>query len=353
MSQASQAAAAKLLSPVLGCLTAHYPQDQFAPHPGSSNPPTPTPSAQGVQVEEWLGSKAVEGRTAQLKPKWHQPTPAEMHFAEELMQTFMIDASKQLQQIGEECSQGGKYKKEQIQGLLLQIEGTVHGLRSALADFVPPVEAQQSSGQGSGQGLSLIGAAAPLVGGLDARDAVAKSLIAAAGFVGANDYETLGILLRVMSGVLSRGAHEFQEANDSFSSWKSDQDVAFDPPIAALLFDQVHQKLRTCAGKLILLPRHKPNKFRFFDCLHVSTLCLARLWQVKAFARQGQAYDQQLHSSNAMQKVCVLFGMGLEQRKGRKEKQNNRKDRKRQTGRIHQHAEEHNPLLLHLQGHDM
>ncbi|KAL3134782.1 hypothetical protein ABBQ32_007768 [Trebouxia sp. C0010 RCD-2024] len=236
-SKASQAAAAKLLSPVLGCLTAHYPQDQFAP--ASSPPSAPsasTPLPQGVQVEEWLGSKAVGGQTAQLRPQWHHPTPSEMQFAEELMQTFMIDACQQLQQIGDSSLQGGKYQKEQIQGLLLQIEGSVHGLRSALADFVPPAKTQL----GSGQGLSLIGAAAPLVGGSGARDTVAKSLIAAAGFIGANDYETLGILLRVTSGVLSRGAHEFQEANDSFSSWKSDQDVAFDPPIAALLFNQVH-----------------------------------------------------------------------------------------------------------------
>lgn len=232
--QASQAAAAKLLSPVLGCLTAHYPQDQFAP--ASSPPSAPTPPAQGVQVEEWLGSKAVGGQTAQQRPQWHHPTPPEMQFAEELVQTFMMGACQQLQQIGGSSLQGGKYQKEQIQGLLLQIEGSVHGLRSALADFVPPPETQQ----GSGQGLSLIGAAAPLVGGSGARDTVAKSLIAAAGFIGANDYETLGILLRVMSGVLSRGAHEFQEANDSFGSWKNDQDVAFDPPIAALLFDQVH-----------------------------------------------------------------------------------------------------------------
>ena len=223
---------------MLGCLTAYYPQDQFAP--GSTPNSGSESAAQGVQVEPWLGSKAVQGQTAQQRPKWHQPSPAELQFAEELTQTFMIGASDQLRQISEGSLQGGKYNKDQVQGLLQQIEGTIHGLRSALADFAPPPDVQQSSGQS----LALIGSAARLVGDVNMRDAVAKSLIAAAGFIGANDYETLGILLRVMSGMLSRGAHEFQEATDSFSSWKSDQDVAFDPPIAALLFDQVYGRIR-------------------------------------------------------------------------------------------------------------
>lgn len=230
--QATQAAAAKLLSPVLGCLTAYYPQDQFAP---GNTPDSASGMSQGVEVVPWLGSKAVEGQTAQLRPQWHKPSPAEMQFAEELMQTFMMDACNQLQQISNGSPQGGKkYDRDQLRGLLLQIEGTTHGLRSALADFAPPAE-----GQGSGQSLALIGSSSPRVGDGKTRDAVAKSLIAAAGFIGANDYETLGILLRVMTGVLSRGTHEFSESTDSYSSWKSDQDVAFDPPVAALLFHQV------------------------------------------------------------------------------------------------------------------
>ena len=230
--QATQAAAAKLLSPVLGCLTAYYPQDQFAP---GTTPDSASGMGQGVGVVPWLGSKAVEGQTAQLRPQWHKPTPAEMQFAEELMQTFMMDACHQLEQISSGSPQGGKkYDRDQLRGLLLQIEGTTHGLRSALADFAPPAE-----GQGSGQSLALIGSSSPRVGDGNSRDVVAKSLLAAAGFVGANDYETLGILLRVMTGVLSRGTHEFSESTDSYSSWKSDQDVAFDPPVAALLFHQV------------------------------------------------------------------------------------------------------------------
>ena len=237
--QASQAAAAKLLSPILGCLTAFYPQDQFAPGKISDSA---SGAPHGVQVESWLGSKAVEGQTALQRPQWHQPSPAEMQFAEELMQTFMMDACHQLQQISNGSSQGGKYDKDQLRGLLLQIEGTTHGLRSGLADFAPPAggPAQQGSGQGSGQSLALTGTASAQVGDVTSRDAVAKSLVAAAGFIGANDYETLGVLLRVMTGLLSRGTHEFSESTDSYSSWKSDQEVAFDPPVAALLFDQVH-----------------------------------------------------------------------------------------------------------------
>lgn len=237
--QASQAAAAKLLSPILGCLTAYYPQDQFAP---GKTPDSASGGTQGVHVESWLGSKAVEGQTAQQRPQWHQPSPVEIQFAGELMQTFMIGACDQLQLISNGSSQGGKYDKDQLRGLLLQIEGTTHGLRSALADFAPPADGptQQGSEQGSGQSLALIGSACQLVGDVNSRDAVAKSLIAAADLIGANDYETLGILLRVMTGMLSRGTHEFSESTDSYSSWKSDQDVAFDPPVAALLFDQVH-----------------------------------------------------------------------------------------------------------------
>ena len=235
MLQAGQGTASKLLSPVLGCLTAHYPLDQFAPPLPDSSQDSPSDAAsQAVKVESWLGSKAVEGQTRQLKPKWHQPNTEERQFAQELVKTFLVDASAQLQDISQGSAQNGKYPKEAIQGLLLQIEGTHHGLRSALPDFTLP-----KGSNPTGLKLSLVGSAAPALGGSETRDMTAKSLIAAAGFVGANDYETLGILLRVMSGMLSRGAHEFQEALDSYSSWKSDQDVAFDPPLAALLFDQV------------------------------------------------------------------------------------------------------------------
>ena len=150
------------------------------------------------------------------------------------MQTFLVSAASQLQEISQGSAQGSKYPKETIQGLLIQIEGSHHGLRSALPDFT-----SANLPNPTGQRLALVGSAAPGIGNPKIRDATAKSLIAAAGFIGANDYETLGTLLRVMSGMLSRGAHEFQEAMDSFSSWKSDQDVAFDPPLAALLFDQV------------------------------------------------------------------------------------------------------------------
>ena len=238
--QASQAAAAKLLSPVLGCLTSRYPLDQFDPTTSPATPGTPPSSASeaasnGVCVESYLGSKAVEGQTARHQPKWHEPNSAEIQFAEELNQAFLVDAANQLHQMSQGSEQGEKYPKERIQGLLLQLDGALHGLRSALAEFSPPSDTQQ----GSGQSLALIGSACPVISGSETRDAVAKSLIAAAGYIGANDYESLTILLRVMGSLLSRGAAEFQEAIDSFSSWKSDQDVAFDPPIAALLFDEV------------------------------------------------------------------------------------------------------------------
>ena len=71
------------------------------------------------------------------------------------------------------------------------------------------------------------------------RETAAKALIAAAAIVGPNDYETLKILLRGMGAVLSRGAQEFRDASNSFGAWKSDQDIAHDPPVAALLFEQV------------------------------------------------------------------------------------------------------------------
>ena len=237
--QAGQAAASKLLSPVLGCLTARYPMDQFAPTPtdptaGSASGSASDTSPQGVSVESWLGSKAQGSHARQHAPKWHQPNSQETQFAEELMQTFLVGAASQLQEISQASAQGGKYPKETIQGLLIQIEGAHHGLRSALPDFT-----SANLLHPTGQKLALVGSAALGIGGPEIRDGTAKSLIAAAGFIGANDYETLGILLRVMSGMLSRGAHEFQEAMDSFSSWKSDQDVAFDPPLAALLFGQV------------------------------------------------------------------------------------------------------------------
>ena len=176
------------------------------------------------------------------------------------MQTFLVGAAAELQEICQGSAQNGKYPKEKIQSLLLQIEGAHHGLRSALPNFSPPSDGSNPMAQK----LALIGSAAPAIAGSETRDNTAKSLLTAAGFVGANDYETLGILLRVMSGMLSRGAHEFQEAIDSFSSWKSDQDVAFDPPLAALLFDQVtpcnvrqcHATHRRCEhhGLLCMLP---------------------------------------------------------------------------------------------------
>ena len=274
---------------MLGCLTAHYPLDQFAPAPqdpsSNLNASSASDSAsRGVHVEPWFGSKA--GQNSNQGPKWHVPNPAERQFAEELVQAFLVEPSAKLLEISQE--QNGKYPKETLQALLLQIEGTHHGLRAALPDFASGADATSPAGSK----LALVGCAAPTLGSSETRDSVARSLLAAAGYVGANDYETLGILLRclplflcclpsytswttfilcqdcccshksactychyskalqhlmtnwcgdrVMSAILCWGSHEFQEAIDSFSSWKSDQDVAFDPPLAALLFDQVH-----------------------------------------------------------------------------------------------------------------
>ncbi|DBA73425.1 TPA: hypothetical protein ACH3X1_011462 [Trebouxia sp. C0004] len=272
-SKAGQGAASKLLSPVLGCLTACYPLDQFAPTPtdpthGSTSASDIAPH--GVSVESWLGSKAQGSHTRQHAPKWHQPNSQETQFAEELMQTFLVSAASQLQEISQGSAQGGKYPKETIQGLLIQIEGAHHGLRSALPDFT-----SANLPNPTGQKLALVGSAAPRIGNSEIRDATAKSLIAAAGFVGANDYETLEILLRVMSGMLSRGAHEFQEAMDSFSSWKSDQDVAFDPPLAALLFDQYQG-----SGKW---GRRRPR------WLMVERTYLHSLWRASQAAHKSQA----------------------------------------------------------------
>ncbi|KAL0043408.1 hypothetical protein WJX79_003790 [Trebouxia sp. C0005] len=236
-SKAGQGAASKLLSPVLGCLTARYPLDQFAP--------TPTDPTSG----------SASGSASDTAPQG---------------------------EISKGSAQGGKYPKETIQGLLIQIEGAHHGLRSALPDFT-----STNLPNPTGQKLALVGSAAPGIGGFEIRDATAKSLIAAAGFIGANDYETLGILLRVMSGMLSRGSHEFQEAMDSFSSWKSDQDVAFDPPLAALLFDQYQG-----GGKW---GRRRPR------WLMVERTYLHSLWRASQAAHKSQATSD--HPSTPLDRV--------------------------------------------------
>ncbi|KAL0045726.1 hypothetical protein WJX82_002854 [Trebouxia sp. C0006] len=192
-------------------------------------------------------------------------------------------ASKLLSpEISQGSAQGGKYPKETIQGLLIQIEGAHHGLRSALPDFT-----SANLPNPTGQKLALVGSAALGTDGPEIRDATAKSLIAAAGFIGANDYETLGILLRVMSGMLNRGAHEFQEAMDSFSSWKSDQDVAFDPPLAALLFDQYQG-----GGKW---GRRRPR------WLMVERTYLHSLWRASQAAHKRQATSE--HPSAPLDRI--------------------------------------------------
>ena len=242
--QAIQAAASKLLAPVFGALTSYYPLNQFEPLPVWHSPAGASGSASfgGVGVEPWISSKPQESQIRQYKPRWHQPTTEETAFAEGLVNSFLTGAAQQLLELSQgkgsgqsgEAPGSGKYPKELLQGLLLQMEGSFMGLQSTLPDFASPGPPQGASPQ-----LALIGCGGATITGPETRELAAKALVAAAGFVGPNDTETLKILLRAMSAVLSRGAQEYQDAINSFSAWKSDQDIAHDPAVASLLFEQV------------------------------------------------------------------------------------------------------------------
>lgn len=151
--QAVQAAASKLLAPLLGSLTSYYPLNQFDPQP-LHNIPTggEATTPQGVGVEAWLSSKPRESQIRQHKPTWHQPTAEETGFAEELIKIFLTGAAQQLLglsqgqgsgDVGNSPSSGqDKYPKELLQGLLLQMEGSFMGLQSILPDFPSPSQSQ-------------------------------------------------------------------------------------------------------------------------------------------------------------------------------------------------------------------
>ena len=151
--QAVQAAASKLLSPLLGSLISYYPLNQFDPLPKEA-PQNGSDPPHGVGVEAWLSAKPQDSQIRQHKPTWHQPTAEETQFAEDLTRTFLTEAAQQLlglsQGQGSGQSGGGpapgasKYPKELMQGLLLQIEGSFVGLQSVLPDFPAP---KQSSGE--------------------------------------------------------------------------------------------------------------------------------------------------------------------------------------------------------------
>ena len=151
--QGVQAAASKLLAPLLGSLTSYYPLNQFDPVTAHS-PPAGTAGVaaegtpQGVGVEPWLSSKPPQSQIRQHKPTWHQPFAEETAFAEELIKTFLTGPAKQLLELsqgqgsgqsGESSAPGAsKYPKELLQGLLLQMEGSFMGLQSNLPDFPSP-----------------------------------------------------------------------------------------------------------------------------------------------------------------------------------------------------------------------
>lgn len=249
--QAIQAAASKLLAPIFGALTSYYPLNQFEPLPVWHSPAGGSGSAPpaGVGVEPWISSKPRESQTRQYKPTWHQPTAEETAFAEGLVNSFLTGAAQQLLELSQgkgseqsgDAPGSGKYPKELLQGLLLQMEGSFMGLQSILPDFASPQQAPDAAAApgGTTSNLALIGSGGAPITGPETRELAAKALVAAAAFVGPNDTETLKILLRAMSAVLSRGAQEYQDAINSFSAWKSDQDIAHDPAVAALLFGQV------------------------------------------------------------------------------------------------------------------
>lgn len=98
----------------------------------------------------------------------------------------------------------------------------------------------------TGPKLALIGVGGQAVATPQTRELAAKALVAAAGFVGPNDSATLKLLLRAMGAVVSWGAQEYRDAQNSFNAWRTDQDIAHDPAVSALLFTQVCDNTKRC-----------------------------------------------------------------------------------------------------------
>ena len=84
-----------------------------------------------------------------------------------------------------------------MQSLLLQIEGALVGARACLADFEPNSDTEAQARADEAVPLTLIGATGVPVGSAAMRELAAKALMAAPDVIGANDSETLGILMHV------------------------------------------------------------------------------------------------------------------------------------------------------------
>ncbi|KAL4431419.1 hypothetical protein ABPG75_006675 [Micractinium tetrahymenae] len=214
--EATARAVGSMLSGLLGC----YPTNQ---HEACADVHA---LGEGLAIECFV-DKVGSGCCQPLR--WHEPSAEEVSFGEAQVHAMLLAPAQRLK----ELSSAGEVPKEQLKGLLLQIEGiegVLGGARTCLPDL-PGCDAARWA-----HPLGLVGRSGAAVGGGGAvRAAAAEALLAAADCVGATDSETLKQLVLAMDGVLAVGTSEYSDSTSNLAAWNSDEKWMHEPAVAGLL----------------------------------------------------------------------------------------------------------------------
>ncbi|XP_024522024.1 proteasome activator subunit 4 [Selaginella moellendorffii] len=201
----------RFLSSVVESLLLYYPLQQYRSCSGY-------PGHDGI--ESWISTK--EPSLSLVSPMWHLPSEEEVAFAEEVIQLHLRNALLDLRSL---CEMNSVPNKEKLRILLLQINGSLKGARSALPDFT------NESSKGS---LRIAGKTGASVGNSKLREEAADTLIKACEYLlkaKADDTALLILLVQSLDLVGNYGSPEYNEWSHGKHTWKLDSKNLVEPRV--------------------------------------------------------------------------------------------------------------------------
>lgn len=195
-------------------LTGYYPLDMYRAEQS-------TDTSKDAICAQWVAA-AVDGdgwgtMPADAQARWHDPSPAELAFAEDVLRTF---GEAPAEEISKAAAGGLAIEKDTLRVLILKIEGILAGARSCIPEF-DGVSASAGRADGSVQGILVGGIGAP-VGDGRTRERLAAALVAAVGLASADDIECLQVVARCADDLLNRGHREYIDQGQASLAWRSD-----------------------------------------------------------------------------------------------------------------------------------
>jgi hypothetical protein len=237
-SQAVQEGVARALSSILVGLCAYYPRGQYAPCPARVPAPAPAGAGAGADADGVALECYVDkfGNGAAGGMEWHVPSEGEVALANDLLAAFLEAPARELLA---RCAPGAAPPgREALRSLLLQMEGSLGGVRTCLPDL--PGCAKEATPGFAG----IAGRLGAAVGSAALRELAARALLAAAAAAAPSDAETLTLCLRVIDAATAAGSAEHADSQASASAWGHDERWLHEPAVAGLLL----QNLGDAAG---------------------------------------------------------------------------------------------------------